>query len=581
MKKYLFVYLSSMFICLFGGIVCAYSDDIIDLGQITVTGTSDENSLINKHESNVYSAKDIADLLYYNSGVDLQNRAGQMGLADFSIRCAIFEDSDIRLNGIKLNNPQTGHFNLMLPIVLTDIGSVDVDRNGQSINLNISQNRDSEKTLRVMSGNRGFLSSMMTVSSSSEKKYQRFSFSADRTDGLSDNTDGDSNIFTYSFSGKIQEINVDLLLGHSYRRFGIGGAYAAPWYEREEERIVQDLLILKMATETDSLLYSLSPYITMTKDTFWLDRDAPDSYRNDHKTYVAGIKADVMAADELSGVTLDVKRESIRSNTLGDDYRDISELIFFKKIKIMNMQLEVLPAVTFLDNGPFKFIPKINCIMPLNEAMDVTFDAVRKYRMPSFTELYYDSPSNKGNDRLSPQRTDNFELGIDFENTIFNARVDGFYRRQRDTIDWTRNESDIYYSALNVGKLDVMGLDIYAEYEINRFFIEKVSFEYTRMNMDKSQLYDYSKYAFLYPKDKAVLNFYMQKGRYSMNIGLVYEDHSVFGGRFLANCGGDYTFNENMKIFWDIKNLFDRNYYEIYDVEGDGMDFKVGFQITF
>ncbi|MBI4846852.1 MAG: Plug domain-containing protein, partial [Candidatus Omnitrophica bacterium] len=55
------------------------------------------------------------------------SRRGPMDIqSDLQIRGANFEQSDIVLNGIKLNDPQTGHFNLDMPFFLEDFEKISV-----------------------------------------------------------------------------------------------------------------------------------------------------------------------------------------------------------------------------------------------------------------------------------------------------------------------------------------------------------------------------------------------------------------------------------------------------------------------
>ena len=65
---------------------------------------------------------DLQDLLKFASAVDVRQRGNNGVQADISIRGSSFDQVLILLNGIQLNDPQTGHHNLNLPV------SYDIDR---------------------------------------------------------------------------------------------------------------------------------------------------------------------------------------------------------------------------------------------------------------------------------------------------------------------------------------------------------------------------------------------------------------------------------------------------------------------
>ena len=140
-----------------------------------------------------------------NSGVDIQSRMSNGLLQDVSIRAGIFEDANVSLNGASLNNPQTGHFNLSLPVVSTDIQGLDLNLNGQSLNFKLIEPSQEGGYLRAASGNGGFAESTVSYTAKSGNAYHRFSAEGMRTDGLRDDTDGYRTAGSYMFSQK----NVD------------------------------------------------------------------------------------------------------------------------------------------------------------------------------------------------------------------------------------------------------------------------------------------------------------------------------------------------------------------------------------
>lgn len=64
-------------------------------------------------------ANGLAEVLEYLPDLDVRQR-GPVGIqSDISLRGGTFDQSAVLLNGISLNNPQTGHFSTDIPILLS------------------------------------------------------------------------------------------------------------------------------------------------------------------------------------------------------------------------------------------------------------------------------------------------------------------------------------------------------------------------------------------------------------------------------------------------------------------------------
>src|SRR5271156_3962047 len=68
----------------------------------------------------------VVDLLRQDSSLNLQARAANGVQADLSLRGTTFEQSLILLNGLRINDPETGHLNLDIPIPLDAVTRIDI-----------------------------------------------------------------------------------------------------------------------------------------------------------------------------------------------------------------------------------------------------------------------------------------------------------------------------------------------------------------------------------------------------------------------------------------------------------------------
>lgn len=71
------------------------------------------------------------DLLRLDPSLDLQQRAPNGVLTDLSIRGGTFGQTLVLLNGLRINDAQTGHFNMNLPVPLDAVERIEVLQGGR------------------------------------------------------------------------------------------------------------------------------------------------------------------------------------------------------------------------------------------------------------------------------------------------------------------------------------------------------------------------------------------------------------------------------------------------------------------
>jgi vitamin B12 transporter len=67
--------------------------------------------------------QDAEDYLRTDASVDIQQRAPAGVMADISVRGASFEQTLVLLNGLRMDDAETSHFNLDVPAPLIAIGA--------------------------------------------------------------------------------------------------------------------------------------------------------------------------------------------------------------------------------------------------------------------------------------------------------------------------------------------------------------------------------------------------------------------------------------------------------------------------
>ena len=82
--------------------------------------------LLNMVQNRDLPIRSVNEALSFVPGLDLRQRGVQGIQGDLSIRGGGFDQNLILINGFKLVDPQTGHHALNLPVLLTNVSSIEI-----------------------------------------------------------------------------------------------------------------------------------------------------------------------------------------------------------------------------------------------------------------------------------------------------------------------------------------------------------------------------------------------------------------------------------------------------------------------
>ena len=85
-------------------------------------------SILTAQQIELLPARSVDELLRYLPGIEVQSRQGFGGQADVVIRGSTFSQVLFLIDGLRLNDPLTGHFNGYLPVALAEIERIEVLR---------------------------------------------------------------------------------------------------------------------------------------------------------------------------------------------------------------------------------------------------------------------------------------------------------------------------------------------------------------------------------------------------------------------------------------------------------------------
>lgn len=118
-----------------------FSQTTVNVGEAVVSASrveiksneiSKSITVITREEIEKSPVSSVNELLKYALNVDVRQRGMSGVQADLGIRGSNFSQVLILLNGIRMNDAQTGHFNMNLPIELLDVERIEILYGGAS-----------------------------------------------------------------------------------------------------------------------------------------------------------------------------------------------------------------------------------------------------------------------------------------------------------------------------------------------------------------------------------------------------------------------------------------------------------------
>ncbi|MFO8053475.1 MAG: TonB-dependent receptor [Candidatus Omnitrophota bacterium] len=525
----------------------------------------------------IFSPEELPD---YFSALELKKRAPFGIQQDLSIRGSIFEDNTIQIEGIKVNDPQTGHFSLELPLTPADIEKVGINKNRQQLKYKLTQPKEKGSLIRSSFGQHALWENLLSSNFSLGQIKNRISVEHKRSSGGRPDTDFE--IYNLSWHSLWQRADkeVEFFFGSTKKDFGANSFYSQN-FPQEEEQITQRFFLLKGKLEKKAFDLSGSIYFRRHSDKFILDRHDPSFYTNYHTTYIYGIKNKMIFKNNIF-LGFNLRKEKITSTNLGNHSRiNKGFSLGLEEKREGDFIYQVSAGIDYYK--PWGYLEDINLGLGyyLKENLLIKFSYDRIWRAPSFTELYYSSPSNLGNSSLDIQKSNNYELGLKFyPASNIKLSLDGFVRQQSDTLDWVKNKTSDPWQAKNIGNLEARGFDFYGELKLNKGLLKRIGLGYTYLDLAKENNFHFSKYVFDYNRHKVCANFGFDFFGIDSNI-IVNFSKPIARDKYTTV---DLKLSKqffNFKLSLEGVNIFNQDYQEKTDIEGTGRWYKISLTYIF
>ena len=586
---------------------------------------------IRKTEIERAAVQNLVDMLEFIPNVDIRRRGPFGAQADISIRGASFDQTLVLLNGINISDPQTGHYSLNLPIDIESVEKIEIlegpaarifgnNALGGAVNFITGTQPENYLKTSFSRGQHGFYKASLAGTAHTRHTSHHLAISETASNGYMHNTDFKNlNIFSQN-KWNNNVVPVDLQLGYTQKDFGANSFYG-PKYPDQYESLHTFFAALKGNTTVGRFNISPSVYWRRNYDQYILIRDNPDVYRNFHYTdiYGADITASLTSRFGRTNIGILARNERIYSNNLGKtmdkprkvprqddkwytktDQRANASVFAEQNIYIgkWSASVGVLVNHNNYTGNKLHVYPGIDLAFRPNYAVKIYASANRAMRLPTFTDLYYQSPMHISNPDLQPERSTEYEFGTKFATGSFKADISYFYRNISNAIDWIWQTDQQKWHTINHTNIRTHGISAGGQWEAKRrnFPLQSFSAYYTFMNSNKSANQYQSYYIMDYLRHKlniGITHRIVEKINAHWQIARQYRNGDYM--QYNADTDSEtetpyepfwqidlriYRQTERLNIFVEASNLGNKQHQDIGNVMLPGRWIRTGIAVT-
>ncbi len=543
-------------------------------------------TIIKREEIDKLPVKSVSEILKYVCGLDFQERANFGIQADISLRGSTFQQVLILVDGVRVNDLQTAHHNIDIPIPVENVERIEIlhgtgsslygaDALGGVINI-ITRNPErtslsgkfSYHDFHTSSGTAG-------IELKGNKISNSFSIQRDSSRGFMDDRDFSNFSIFEKFYTSFNSVNFEVKLGHGRKNFGAFDFYTPGMKFPSRELTRTDFISLNLDWKISKLYLTQKFYYRFHFDRFLLDQNRPSFYTNETSNKTLGTNFILRSENFVLGFEgVKEEFESIKSG----NHSNIRSSLFFEAKKNFSKKLIANLGIRedFHETYGWFFSPDLSIAYILSSNLKLRFSAGRSFRAPSYTELYYKDPANIGNSNLKPEKGEELEIGLDSYFKNFETKLSLFKREEKDIIDWIKRDGKWY--AENIRKRNVRGVEFSTKKDFShfRFYLKSSFFDFKEKDGEKNY-----KYGFRIPKNITDLTLsFIPTPSISLNFHFLYKkrfnepSYLLLDAKIVKRIGG-------IEIFLEGINLTNKRYEDIKGVPmpgrwiGGGIQWKI------
>lgn len=560
--------------------------------DLPVTKVSENITVINREEIRSSPATSVEEVLAQITGFDIRRRGGNGVQADISLRGSSFEQVLILVNGVRMNDSQTGHNSMSVPFDLASVERIEVikgpaaRRFGQNayagvINIVTKPAAEDTATVSASGGDFGTYSLGLGTHMSTEKVAHFVQLNSSSSEGYRYNTDYKINNIFYQNQFRVASANVRFQAGIQEKKFGANGFYATAAATDQYEETQASVVSLSADRKWDSWTFNSNIYWRRGQDIYEYVRGRPELYRNIHIGNNIGgeINTTLNSALGRTGLGVEIRKEFLASNNLGRRERFITQLFLEHHFSFFDDRMDIAPGISWSAydrEGNFLY-PGVDVGYNLSPNHKIYGNAAKVSRIPTFTDLYYLSKTEEGNPFLQPEHAFSAEVGYRYHRNGLELKASGFLRDTDNSIDWVKASENELWRAENIGSIYTQGIELELRQQLNSI-VQSWSLGYTFLNSRAEKLESlWSRYIMENLKHQIVAK--MENKLYkelSAQWVYRYNERVTTGSYHLLDLKLNWQYND-LQLFLLINNLTSTRYTETFGVPMPGRWFQLGF----
>ncbi len=483
-----------------------------DRAGVAITDLGKQVEIVTAEQIEKMPVNSVDELLRFIPGVEIQSRGAFGTQADMSIRGGTYNQTLILLDGVRIGDPMTGHFNSNLPISLTAIKRIEVIKGGGSalygadavggvINIvtkGMSLNEDYEKV--TAHGTRGQATvGLGDFSTKMGSVYygmavtDNFYLEADIAHASSYGYEAMNGTHNYDFNNSLGSAlgyygyggngsYVAMRVGGEVRDFDARYFYTLSSADKSDESVERLFIQIKNETylgESDKVVFN--GIAKQTRDDFLFNPAFPGNVHTTLSSDVSSYYQSEVQSWLNATVGFDSQYLQIESNDRGNRVQNRYGIFaVFVANLLPDFTANIGGRLQTLPNTDTEYVPTIGLKYDLTDAIGLRANAGKSIRTPDFTENYVSTGlpgiltagRNLGNPNLLPEVAWDYEIGSDImiaDNYKF--ELTGYMRDAENLIDYGLTKGSeienntnldpefIYLYAQNLGELTVKGIE--------------------------------------------------------------------------------------------------------------------------
>jgi len=511
----------------------------------------------------------ISEVVAWLTGTGVSQRGAYGVQADLGLRGATFEQVAVLVNGVRVNDPQTGHFHLDVPFPLEAVDRISVLLGpGSSVHgpdafggvVEITTGSPAAPRVRLAAGEHSLLDARVAtpVGAGGWAAVSRTTSQGYRPD-----TEFAISRAALGWSGHAAGMDVRVDAAAEGKQFGAWAFYSQA-FPNQRERTTSAVGTLVASRNLGDVGLTVRAGARQHRDVFLLDRDRPDWYRNRHRTRGALLQATLAgAAGAVSwSAGVEAQRELIASSRLGSHDRDrgaaFAETAWSRRRWTFSLQARADHVVGLGWEGA----PALGLSLEVGHGLVLSYHRGRSFRLPSFTDLYYVSPGTVGDPQLAAETAWSDELLLRSTPGRWGWELAAFRRDARDVIDYLRDDAGVY-RATNHAAVTTVGVEAAAvARDLGPLSALRVAATWLDSDLDVDPTR--SRYALAHPR-------WELSGRAAARLplgldataGIRYRAPQRGGGYAVVDLRLARALTSGLELTLEATNLLDRSYEEI------------------